>query len=137
MSFVWVRADVLRNVHDRLIETYGGLHGVRDENALESAISRPQNLEAYGGVESAGRLGAALAWAILRNHPFADGNKRAAFAALTIFFGRNGYRLTCSEVEETAMMLRAAASEITEDEWTAWVERSVALVSAEATSATL
>ena len=71
-------------------------------------------------------LGAALAWALLRNHPFMDGNKRAAFAALTMFLELNGHQLVCSEVEETAMVLRAAASEISEEEWTAWVMRSVA-----------
>jgi death-on-curing protein len=129
VNFVWVRTDVLRNVHSRLIETYGGIEGVRDENALESAIARPKQLQAYGGVDSVASLAAAVAWAILRNHPFSDGNKRAAFAALMIFATRNGYRLTCSQVEETAMVLRAAASEITEEEWTAWVERSVAPVS--------
>jgi death-on-curing protein len=128
VKFVWVRADVLRNVQGRLIETYGGVHGVRDENALESAIARPQQLQAYGEIESVARLGAALAWALLRNHPFSDGNKRAAFAALTIFVTRNGCRLTCSQVEETAMVLRAAASEIGEEEWTGWVERSVARI---------
>ena len=125
MSFEFVRADVLRNVQSRLIERYGGLAGVRDNGALESAIARPQNLEAYGVVTSAGGLGAALAWALVRNHPFADGNKRAAFAGLTMFLELNGYRLSCSEVEETAMVLRAAASEINEDEWTAWVVRNV------------
>ncbi len=128
MKFVWVRADVLRNVQSRLIETYGGIAGVRDQNALESAIARPQQLHAYGDIDSIAKLGAALAWAVLRNHPFADGNKRAAFAALMIFFTRNGYGLTCSQVEETGMILRAAASAISEDEWTAWVERSVAPV---------
>lgn len=126
MSFVWVRVDVLLNVHRRLIESYGGLHGVRDENGLNSAIARPQQLEAYGGIDSIAHLGAALAWALLRNHPFADGNKRTAFAALVIFLTRNGYRLTCSQVEETAMTLRAAASETSEDDWTEWVKRSVA-----------
>jgi death-on-curing protein len=122
----FVRADVLKNVQQRLIESYGGLQGIRDENALQSAIARPKNLAAYVSEESLAKLGAALAWAVVRNHPFADGNKRAAFAALTIFLTINGHRLTCSEVEETGMVLRAAASEITEDEWTAWVERSVA-----------
>lgn len=130
MNFVWVRSDVLRNVHSRLIESYGGVQGIRDENALESAIARPQQLEVYGGMESVGHLAGALAWALLRNHPFADGNKRIAFAALNIFLERNGYRLTCSEVEETAMVLRAAASEMTEDEWKAWVERSTAPIPA-------
>lgn len=129
MNFVWVRVDVLLNVHRRLIDSYGGLQGVRDENALNSAVARPQQLEAYGGIDSAAHLGAALAWALLRNHPFADGNKRTAFAALVIFLTRNGYRLTRSQVEETAMTLRAASSEISEDDWTEWVKRSVAPLS--------
>jgi death on curing protein len=126
VSLEFVRADVLRNVQSRLIERYGGLPGVRDDGALESAIARPKNLFAYGQASSIGELGAALAWALVRNHPFMDGNKRAAFAALTMFLELNGHRLTCSEVEETAMVLRAAASEIAEEEWTAWVVRSVA-----------
>lgn len=128
MSTEFVRSDVLRNVQQRLIERYGGLPGLRDENALESAIARPINLAAYGGESSIAVLGAALAWAILRNHPFTDGNKRAAFAGLAIFLDINGHHLTCSEVEETGMILRAAASVIDEAEWTEWVERSVASI---------
>ena len=127
MSFHFVRADVLRNVHARLIERYGGVAGVRDDNALESAIARPRQMEAYGGVTSVPHLAAALSWALLRNHAFADGNKRSAFAALVMMLELNEYDLTCSEVEETAMVLRAAASEISEAEWTAWVERVAAL----------
>jgi len=122
----FVRVDVLINIQCRLIERYGGLPGIRDAGALESAAARPANLVSYGNVDSIAELGAALAWAILRNHPFADGNKRAAFAGLALFLDLNGYKLTCSEVEETAMVLRAAASEIDESEWTAWVARSVA-----------
>ncbi|MEG9433070.1 type II toxin-antitoxin system death-on-curing family toxin [Terriglobus sp. ADX1] len=125
MSIIFVRGDALRNVQSRLIERYGGIPGVRDENLIESALARPRHLEHYQGETSIARLAAALSWAILRNHPFNDGNKRAAFAALMIFLTRNHHSLTCSEVEETAMTLRAAASEITEEEWTAWLERVV------------
>jgi death-on-curing protein len=125
VTIEFVRADVLRNVQSRLIEKYGGLSGIRDNAALESAVARPQNLYAYASDSSIARLGAALAWAILRNHPFADGNKRAAFAALTMFVELNGHLWTSSEVEETAMVLRAAASQITEEEWAAWVARVV------------
>lgn len=125
MSILFVRGDALRNVQSRLIERYGGVPGVRNENLLESALARPQQLEHYEGETSIPRLAASMSWALLRNHPFNDGNKRAAFAALMIFLTRNRYRITCTEVEETAMMLRAAASEITEAEWTAWLERVV------------
>jgi death on curing protein len=123
MSIIFVRGDALRNVQSRLIERYGGIAGVRDENLLESALARPQHLEYYEGVSSIAQLAAALSWSLLRNHPFNDGNKRVAFAATMIFLTRNGYRITCTEVEETAMTLRAAASEITEAEWMAWLER--------------
>jgi death-on-curing protein len=126
VNIEFVRADVLRNVQARLLEKYGGLSGVRDNGALESAIARPKNLHAYEDVTSIARLGASVASAIVRDHPFVDGNKRAAFAALTIFLELNGHGLTCSQVEETAMVLRAAASEITEDEWIGWVTGVVA-----------
>ncbi|HEY9137732.1 MAG TPA: type II toxin-antitoxin system death-on-curing family toxin [Terriglobus sp.] len=125
MSIIFVRGDALRNVQSRLIERYGGIPGVREENLLESALARPQQLNHYEDEMSIPRLAASLSWALLRNHPFNDGNKRAAFAAIMIFLTRNGHRITCTEVEETAMTLRAAASEITEAEWTAWLEHVV------------
>ena len=119
----FVLASVLRNVHDRLIESYGGVPGLRDENAFLSAIARPENLAAYEESMDVPALAASLPWAILRNHPFTDGNKRTALAALAIFLERNGWRLACTEAEETAMVLRAASSAISETEWTAWVRQ--------------
>ncbi len=121
MSIEFLRADVLRHVQARIIQTYGGLAGVREQGALEAAVGRPKNLQSYGGEESIAVLGACVSWALVKGHAFNDGNKRIAFAALVMFLDLNGYRLTCSEVEETAMTLRAAASEIDEAEWTAWV----------------
>jgi death-on-curing protein len=125
MSIIFVRGDVLRNVQSRLIERYGGIAGVRDANALEPALARPQQLNHYENETSIPRLAAAVSWALLRNHPFADGNKRAAFAAIMIFLQRNSHRITCTEVEETAMTLRAASSEITEEQWSAWLDSVV------------
>ena len=121
----FVLADVLREEHERLVTKFGGLQGIRDENALYSAIARPRNLALYTACSSVPLLASALPWAVLRNHPFIDGNKRTAFAALVLFVERNGYRLNCSQVEETTMVLRAATSEITEDYWNAWVRTVV------------
>ncbi len=126
MKIEYVRSDALRNVHGRLIETYGGLQGVRDENGLESAIARPKQLAHYSSEIRIPVLSASLGWALLRNHPFADGNKRVALAAINMAVDINNFRLACSEVEETAMVLRAASSAITEEQWTAWVEGVVA-----------
>lgn len=126
MSFVYLRADVLRNVQERLTEKYGDTAGVLNEIALEAATARPRELEAYYAVVSAPQLAAALSWSVLRSRPFAYGNKRSAFAALVMMLDLNGFDLTCTEVEETAMVLRAAANEISEHEWTKWVGRVAA-----------
>ena len=112
VTIEFVRSDVLCHVHGRLLDRSGGLPGLRDENALELAVGRPEQV---AGVTSIASLGAAVARAILHSHPFVDGNQRSSFAALTIFADINSHHLTCSEVEKTAMDVRAA-SEITEAE---------------------
>jgi death on curing protein len=63
--------------------------------------------------------------ALLRTTHLIDGNKRIGLAALNDFLGLNGCRLAVSQDERIEMVLRVAASEISEAEWTAWVERSV------------
>jgi death-on-curing protein len=109
-------------MHQELITRYRGLAGLRDQALLESAIARPRHLATYGRDVSVQCLAAAYAWGLLRNHPFADGNKRVALAALVVFLDLNGLELKCSEAEETAMILRAAAGEIKEAALAAWVE---------------
>lgn len=99
-GIVFVRSEALRAVHTSLIDAYGGLPGIRDENALESAIGRPRNLAAYGDVSSIFTLAAALPWAILRNHPFTDGNKRVAFASLVIFYNATVVALYARKVNK-------------------------------------
>ena len=125
MSLSYVRGDVLLLAHERLIRSYGGVQGVRDPNGLESALARPRNLHGYTGEVRVGALAASLAWSLLRNHPFIDGNKRSALVAFALMVKLNNHRLACSRVEETAMTLKAAASMISEDEWTAWALRVV------------
>jgi death-on-curing protein len=71
------------------------------------------------------RLAAEYGWRILTIRPFAEGNKRTALAALVTYLEMNRLTWKCSEVEETAMVQRAAAKEMKEDEWEAWVIRNV------------
>jgi death-on-curing protein len=59
----------------------------------------------------------------LRNHPFLDGNKRTAFAAMAMFLELNCWDMACGEAEVTAMVLQAAAGEISEHDWNDWVVR--------------
>ena len=81
--------DEVLAIHDRLIEKFGGLAGVRDLGMLESALYRPQT-GYYDGIID---MSAALFESLLMNHPFVDGNKRVAFFATDIFLRLNGYRL--------------------------------------------
>lgn len=72
-----------------LIERYGGSHGLRDAGALESALFRPQS----GHYEDLVWEAAALFESLAMNHPFVDGDKRIAFAAVDVFLRVNGWRI--------------------------------------------
>jgi death-on-curing protein len=79
-------AEVYRMQH-RLIEMFGGLHGVRDQGAVEAAVFRPQS----GYYNSLEEEAAALMESLGNNHGFLDGNKRIAFTAADVFLRRNGF----------------------------------------------
>ena len=123
----WLTAGAVAAIHEELISRYGSVPGFRDEGLLESAIARPQHLAAYKRNVTVPSLAAAYGWGLLRNHPFVDGNKRVALAAMVVFLDLNGWELTCRPAEETAMILRAAAGEIKESAWNEWVERSASV----------
>ena len=78
-------AEVYRMQH-RLIEPFGGLHGVRDKSAVEAAVFRPQ----IGYYDSFEEEAAALMESLVNNHGFLDGNKRVAFTAADVFLRGNG-----------------------------------------------
>jgi death-on-curing protein len=72
-----------------LIDRYGGAHGLRDPGALEAALFRPQS----GYYEDIVQEASAMFESLAMNHPFIDGNKRIAFAAVDVFLRVNGWRL--------------------------------------------
>lgn len=78
-------AEVYRMQH-RLIELFGGRHGVRDQAAVEAAVFRPQ----IGYYNSLEEEAAALMESLANNHGFWDANERIAFAAADVFLRRNG-----------------------------------------------
>ena len=97
---------------------------MRDQGLLESALSRPLNLAAYGNPDL-GELAACYACALARNHPFVDGNKRAAFLAVGLFLGLNGHRLVASQAEATVAMCELAAGEWDEATFAAWLRQRI------------
>ena len=121
---VWLPSNLILAVHERQLREFGGPAGMRDAGALESALGRARNRWAYEGANYP-RLAAAYAFGIVRNHPFVDGNKRAALLAIVTFLGLNDIEFTASEAEAVIMIRRLAAGEIDEDELAGWIAASV------------
>ena len=117
---VWLDVEILIDLHAEQLALYGGPDGIRDQGILESALGRPVNKFAYRETDIAA-LAAAYAFGIARNHPFVDGNKRAAFGAMIVFLGLNGIDFLVPPENATAMILALAAGEVNEDGLTRWI----------------
>ena len=85
----------------RLIEMFGGVHGVRDKGAVEAAVFRPQT----GYYNSIEEEAAALMESLANNHGFLDGNKRIAFTAADVFLRRNSFYIEVEGLEGHAFII--------------------------------
>jgi death-on-curing protein len=88
---------------------------------MESALTRPRHRFAYGRPKLV-ELAAAYAFALVREHPFVDGNKRVGFATAIVFLEVNCYRFTASEAEATIKTLALAAGDLDELEFAGWLK---------------
>ncbi len=116
----------LLDLHRRTIEQAGGAPGVRDHGGLDSAMVQPRM--AFGGVDLYPTLAdkaAALAFSLVMNHPFVDGNKRIGHAAMETFLVLNGHELSAPVDEQEAVILRLAAGELEREAFTEWVRSHV------------
>ena len=125
MSWRWISKPALLLLHAESLAEHGGSPGLRDEGLLDSALARPQNLLAYGEPDAAA-LASAYGRGVARNHPFIDGNKRAALLCIGLFLHLNGWRLTASQADTTRTMLALAAGELPEDALADWLRRHAA-----------
>jgi death on curing protein len=125
MTWIFLQVETVQALHTLQIELFGGSPGLRDLGLLESAVARAENKATYDEGATIAQIAASLGYGLIKNHAFIDGNKRVGYTAVVVLLDANGFRLTCSEEEETEMVRRVAASEVSEEEWTAWVERSV------------
>lgn len=112
-------------LHEESLTEFGGSRGMRDEGLFESAMMRPQNLVAYNEAADIADLAASYAYGLVKNHPFVDGNKRAAFLAVGIFLSINRHRLTATPLEAIEAVLGLAGGEITEEAFADWVRGSI------------
>ncbi len=125
-KWVWIASEVLYAVHAEQLAEHGGLAGLRDANALESAIARPRQLARYGTPDAA-ELAAAYGYGIARNHPFSDGNKRTAFVAVELFLVLNGCELTASDADCVLTIVGVAVGDTEEAAFAQWVRDHVCL----------
>jgi death on curing protein len=109
-------------IHYRLVHETGGQTGVRDLSALKESLERPQyaenGVEAYPGLY---KKAAVLLDALLRSKPFADGNRRAAIAAVDMFLRLNGQRLGADGPEMVRFVSRCAESPVSLEYGVAWL----------------
>ncbi len=113
-------------LHEKLIRRHGGLAGLRDEGVLRAALSQPD--AAFDGHDlypSVADKAAAVAHAIIANHPFHDGNKRVGHALLEIVLRLNGLRLEAEFEDREAFILTTAAGQVAREAFRAWVRAHI------------
>lgn len=124
----WLEKALVLAIHDRQVAEHGGGAGVRDEGLLESALARPLQLHAYGNpAPDLADLAAALAYGLARNHPFIDGNKRAAAVCCEAFVELNGATLEADDLELFEQYLALAEGRLTERDFAAWLRERLRL----------
>jgi death-on-curing protein len=112
---------VVDAIHNDQLREHGGLPGVRDENALESALARPQQKWHYSERTDVPTLAAAYAYGLVQNHPYRDGNKRIGFLAMITFLGVNGYDFSATDANVVTEILALADGRISEDALSDWI----------------
>ena len=118
----YVTKDDALDIHAISIARYGGIDGVRDEGLLESALAQP--MQTFGGVDlypSLAEKAARYAYGIIKNHPFADGNKRTGAAVLAVFLRANGCRFKPRAKDFQATVLAVADGSMDFDGLVRWI----------------
>jgi death-on-curing protein len=119
----WLSRIVVDAIHNDQLREHGGLAGVRDENALESAVARPQQKWLYSDRTDVPMLAAAYAFGLVQNHPYRDGNKRIGFLAMITFLGLNGHDFSATEAEVVTEILALADGSVSEETLADWIRQ--------------
>ena len=110
------------NIHQELINRFGGRLGIRDIQLLESALQRPfQTFDGKALYETPLEKAAALTESLLRNHPFIDGNKRVAYAVLRLFLKSTGYSILAVQEQKYQFIIAVASGELTYAQIYQWI----------------
>lgn len=121
----WVVRLAVEAMHHEMLTQHGGLPGVRDETALESALNRARDKWAYDPTADLALLGAAYGYALAKTHGYNDGNKRIAFAVMYTFLGLNGLEIDAPEPAVVQLMVDVASGEFSEERLAEWQRANV------------
>lgn len=120
MNPVWVEKAALLLLHGESLAEHGGSSGIRDEGLLDSAVGRPRHRFEYE-LPHLHELAAAYGFAIAKNHPFIDGNKRAAILVTGLFLLLNRSRLDATQADTTNAILSLADGSLGEAAFAQWL----------------
>lgn len=120
----WISRRALLYLHSASLATFGGSTGIRDEGLLESALARPQNRFPYAPESDLSEPAASYGFGIAKNHPFVDGNKRAAFHSVGLFLSINGYGLVADQLDAIQTVMSLAAGGLAEEQFAAWIRKN-------------
>ena len=117
----WLTRAMLESAHAEQVREHGGLHGIRDEGLLESALARPRQRWSFEPTGDLVALAASYGFGLTKNHAFLDGNKRVGFVAMNMFLILNGYEIDTTESEAASTVLALAAGTLDECGLTDWL----------------
>lgn len=113
-------------LHKDLIQKFGGVDGIRDENLLESAIYAP--FQTFAGdelypttIEKAARLG----YGLVKNHPFIDGNKRVGTHAMLVFLELNNFFAEYDDKDLIEIIFRIADNSLDYSDLLRWLKKHI------------
>ena len=121
-----ISADEVINIHDILIDKFGGTHGVRDINALESAITRPfMTFDQKDLYPSLTTKAAALIESLISNHPFLGGNKRVGYVIMRYFLLTNGFDIQATQSEKFEFVIKIAQNQLQFEQINSWISEKL------------
>lgn len=125
-DIIFLSVDDVLLLHADTIDIDGGAHGVRDHGLLDAAVAMPR--QQFGGAylhEDLAAMAAAYLFHIAQNHPFIDGNKRAAVMSALAFVAANEVVLTMGPQELEAVTLKIAAGEMAKEKLIGWLRAQI------------
>lgn len=120
---IGLNRDQIIKLHEAIYERYGGDVGVLNDGMLDSALQAP--FQTFGGEElipDTKEKIVRLAFGLIKNHAFRDGNKRIGALVLLTLLELNGYKVKATNAEFADIIMRVAASEKDEKDLLEWVE---------------